>query len=170
MKAFILAASATLALAGCTYADTVGMRSANPAPTNRIAYVDLASASDLFEIQSSQLALARSQNNNMRQFAQMMVDHHNQTTDQLNAAARASGTTPAPRMTPMQVQMMTELQQAQPGNFDRVYMRQQVRAHEMALAMHANYARAGDTPALRATAAAAVPIVTQHLARARQLP
>ena len=169
MKALILAASAAVALAGCTYADTVGMRTANQAPTTRTADVDLASAIDLFEIQSSQLALSRSQNANVRQFAQMMVDHHNQTTDQLNAAARAAGTTPAPRLNPMQIQMMTELQQAQPGNFDRVYMQQQIRAHEIALSMHSNYARAGDTPALRATAAAAVPIVSEHLARARQL-
>jgi putative membrane protein len=69
---------------------------------------------------------------------------------------------------PMQEQMIAELQNAR-GNLDQVYMRQQVQAHEMALALHSNYARNGDTPALRAVASAAAPIIQQHLDRARQL-
>jgi putative membrane protein len=39
----------------------------------------------------------------------------------------------------------------------------------MALALHANYARNGDTPGLRQVAAAATPVVQVHLDRARQL-
>jgi putative membrane protein len=39
----------------------------------------------------------------------------------------------------------------------------------MALALHSNYARAGDTPSLRATAATAVPLVQQHLDQARRM-
>ncbi|HWH22308.1 MAG TPA: DUF4142 domain-containing protein [Allosphingosinicella sp.] len=169
MRVMLLAAAASLSLGACTYGDTFGGLMVDPMPEERVAYVDLAAASDLFEIQSSQLALARSQNPAIREFAQMMVTHHNQTTEQLNASARAAGITPAPRLAPGQVQMMNRLQQTQPGSFDRLYMEQQVRAHELALGLHSNYARAGDTPALRATAAAAVPIVSQHLVRARQI-
>jgi putative membrane protein len=64
---------------------------------------------------------------------------------------------------------MQELQQAPADGFDRVYMRQQVAAHEMALALHRNYAARGDTAALRTVAGAAVPVVQQHLTRAQQL-
>jgi putative membrane protein len=46
---------------------------------------------------------------------------------------------------------------------------QQVTAHEMALSLHQNYASSGDTPALRKTAQAAVPIIQQHLTTAQQL-
>ena len=69
---------------------------------------------------------------------------------------------------PMQ-RMMDELQQTSGADFDRAYMRQQVVAHQTALNLHGNYARNGDTAALRAVASAAVPIVRQHLDRARQL-
>jgi len=130
----------------------------------------MASASDLFEIQSSQLALTKAQRPEVRQFAQMMIDHHTQTTAALTQAATASGMTPPPpALMPMQRQMMTELQAASTANFDQTYLRQQVPAHEMALALHQNYAARGDTPALKTTAAAAVPIVQQHLAQAQQL-
>jgi putative membrane protein len=67
----------------------------------------------------------------------------------------------------MQAQMMAELRATSGANFDRVFVRQQVQAHEMALALHSNYAARGDTPALRAVASAAVPVVRQHLEQAR---
>jgi putative membrane protein len=99
-----------------------------------------------------------------------VIDHHTQTTAQLTAAARAAGMTPPPpALMPPQQQMMAQLQQAQGTSFDQVYLRQQVPAHQMALALHQNYAARGDTPQLRTVAAAAVPIVQGHLAQAQQM-
>lgn len=173
-RSLILAAAGALALAACasTEADMAADNAAaagDMTPTQRGAYVEMAAASDLFEIQSSQLALSRAQRPEVRQFAQMLIDHHRQTTAQLTAAATAAGTPPTPDLMPMQQQMMDELRGASGAGFDAVYLRQQVPAHEMALALHENYARNGDTAALRGTAAAAVPIIRQHLDRARQL-
>jgi putative membrane protein len=76
---------------------------------------------------------------------------------------------PPPMLLPMQQRMMNELRRASGANFDRVYLTQQIPAHEMALALHTNYSRAGDTPALRQTAATAVPLVQQHLDEARRM-
>jgi putative membrane protein len=71
---------------------------------------------------------------------------------------------------PMQADMIAQLQGAPAGpGFDRLYMTQQVPAHEMALALHQNYAGRGDTPQLRTAAAGAVPIVQQHLTEARRM-
>jgi len=168
----LAAAVCSLALAGCA-ANQAAMQSAQSGemtPTARDAYVGMAAASDMFEIQSSQLARTRGQSQAVKDFAQMMIDHHTQTTAQLTAAARAAGvTSPMPALLPMQGRMMNDLQSASGADFDRVYLTQQVQAHEMALALHSNYARSGDAPALRAVASAAVPIVQQHLDRARQL-
>lgn len=139
-------------------------------PTERGAYVRVAGASDLYEIQSSGIALEKSRNQDVRQFAQMLTDHHTKTTQTLMAAAKTVGMLPPPpALMPMQRDMIAELQRAEAANFDRVFMRQQVRAHEMALALHQSYARSGDTPALRTAASTAVPIIEQHLMRARQL-
>jgi putative membrane protein len=129
----------------------------------------MAAASDLFEIQSSQIAQTKAQRADVREFAQMMITHHTQTTAALTAAAQASGVTPRAELMPMQATMIQELQQAPAGTFDQLYMRQQVAAHQMALALHQNYAARGDTPALRTVAGTAVPIVQQHLTRAQQL-
>jgi putative membrane protein len=130
----------------------------------------MAAASDLYEIQSSQLAQSRARSPAVRDFAQMMIADHTNTTRQLTAAAQASGMGPvAPALLPMQARMMDQLRAAPADGFDRVYLDQQVQAHQMALALHANYARNGDTPQLRTVAAAATPIVQGHLDRVRQL-
>jgi putative membrane protein len=140
-------------------------------PVARDAYVGMAAASDLFEIQSAQLAQQRAQSAAVRDFAQMMVADHTDTTRQLTAAAQSVGIGPlAPALLPMQARMMDQLRAAGSGAaFERIYLDQQVQAHQMALALHSNYAQNGDTPQLRTVASAAVPIVQAHLDRVRQL-
>lgn len=174
IRPLLLSAAAALSLAAC--ASTQGDMDANATmargdmtPNQRGAYVEMAAASDLFEIQSGQMAAQRGQSAAVRQFGTMLVDHHQRTTAQLSAAAAAAGTMPTPDLMPMQVRMMTELRAASGSNFDRVFVRQQVQAHEMALALHSNYASNGDTPSLRAVASAATPVVRQHLDQARRM-
>jgi putative membrane protein len=172
IRPFLLAAAASLALAACATDEMAAGTAAaagDMTPTQRAAYVEMAAASDLYEIQSSQLATSRAQNSAVRQFAQMLIEHHTMTTQQLTAAATAAGTPPSPSLMPMQAEMISQLQGENGAGFDQLYLRQQVQAHEMALALHQNYARNGDTPTLRTVAQAAVPIVRQHLDRARSL-
>ncbi len=166
-----MAGTATL-LAGCSTmeGDVAGAPPGDMTPETRAQYVMMAGASDLFEIQSGQLAQQKGQRAEVRQFGQMMVAHHTQTTQQVTAAARASGMNPPPpTLLPMQRDMMAQLERASANEFDALYLRQQAQAHQMALNLHQNYARNGDTPALRTVAGNAVPIVTQHIERLRQL-
>lgn len=169
-RPFLLAAAAAMALSACAMNTGMsGEAATDLTPEGRDAYVEMAAASDMFEIQSSQLALTKAQRAEVRAFAQMMIDHHTGTSQQLMAAAQAAGVAVAPQMTPAQMTMVSQLQGQGGAGFDRLYMGQQVRAHRMALALHSNYASDGDTPALRTVAAAATPIVRQHLTRAQQL-
>ncbi len=173
IRSLLIASATSLALAACaTDADMAAGTAAAAAdmtPERRDAYVQMAAASDLFEIQSSQLATSRAQSPDVRAFAQMMIEHHTATTRQLSAAAAAAGSPPNPSLMPMQTEMIARLQGANGADFDRMYIRQQIPAHEMALALHQNYASNGDTASLRTVAAAAVPIVRQHLERARAM-
>jgi putative membrane protein len=139
-------------------------------PEAAMPYAAMAGASDMFEIQSSQIALQKSQRADVRNFAQMLIQHHQMTTQQLMAAAQAAGMSPPPPMLmPMHRRMIAELQAASGSQFDMLFVRQQVPAHEMALALHSNYADNGDTPALQQAARGAVPLVTQHLNMARSM-
>ncbi len=101
-KAIFAAAASGLLLAGCSTmgADgsagaqgSMGM-AADMTPENRTAYVEMAASSDMYEIQSSQMAASRAQNPAMRNFAQMMITDHTNTSQQLMAAASAAGLPP----------------------------------------------------------------------------
>jgi putative membrane protein len=171
-RPLLIASAASLALAACAtdgdMAPTVAA-AGDMTPNQRSAYVEMAAASDLYEIQSSQLALSRAQNADVRAFAQMLMEHHTATSHQVAAAATAAGTPPSPTLMPVQAEMIAQLQGANGAGFDRIFIRQQVQAHQMALALHSNYASNGDTASLRTVAAAAVPVVRGHLERARAL-
>lgn len=148
----------------------MNMDMADMTPEMAMPYMMMAASSDMFEIESSRLALQRAQRPEVRQYAQMLIQHHTMTSQQLMAAARSAGMTPPPpRMMPKEQRMLAELREANGAAFDAMYIRQQVPAHEMALALHQNYATSGDTPALRTVAASAVPLVTQHLQQAQQM-
>jgi putative membrane protein len=133
-------------------------------------YVAKAGAGDLYEIQSSQIAVRRARNPRVRAMARMLITDHMRTTREVTAAARASGLRPRPPMLePAQRQMIRALQRVPAARFDQAYIEQQIPAHQQALALHQRYARDGDAPALRRVASAAVPVVEGHLGHARSL-
>lgn len=134
------------------------------------AYLFHAGAGDVFEITSSMLAVQKSQNPQVRAFASMLIDHHTNTTNAALATAASAGVMPPPsELSPQQKALIGQLHGAAPAAFDRLYMQQQIPAHQQALAIHSGYARSGDVPALRQTATTAVPIVQGHLTQAQQL-
>lgn len=62
-----------------------------------VEFVRMAAISDMFEIQSSQLAMQRSQNPQVRQFAQEMAQDHQRTTNELQQLVRQMhGAAPPP--------------------------------------------------------------------------
>lgn len=140
-------------------------------PLSAPGYMSMAASSDMFEIESSRLALERSRNASVRSFAQMMIDHHTRTSAEMMDVARQAGLTPPPpQLLPPQAAALERLQATQFADFDVAYKREQVAAHEQALMLHQNYASQGDLPPFRALAARTVPIIQSHLTQARNLP
>ena len=137
----------------------------NPAmdmtPEAAPAFVAMAASSDMYEIESSRLALQRSRVPMNRMHAEMMIRDHTNTTAQLTAAARSANLGVPMQMLPMHAALLDQLSRS--SNFDATYRSQQILSHQQALALHDNYARRGDVPQLRGVAAAAVPVVRGHL-------
>lgn len=129
-----------------------------------------AGAGDVFEITSSMILLNKSSNPQVRAYASMLIDHHTRTTNLALANAKAAGViAPPPELSAMQKGMIGALHAASPAAIDRLYLQQQVPAHQQALTLMNGYARGGDVPTLRQTAQGAVPIVQAHLTQAQSL-
>lgn len=174
MRKIAFALGTSMMLAACASQTPAPVAPVAPAvdPNSPLAapmYMQMAASSDLFEIQSGQLAQQMSQNMAVRNYGSMLVAHHNSTSSQMMAAATAAGLTPPPpALLPNHQAMLDQLRAAGP-NFDVAFRDVQVMAHQEALTLHQNYANGGDVPALRTVAAAAAPIVQQHLTSAQQL-
>lgn len=171
MKKLAILLGGAIALAAC---------SSNPRPvapvdlTNPLmapGYLATAASSDMFEIQSAQLAHQMAQSPAVHSFATMLQTDHTQSTQMLMAAAQAAGVTPPPpALLPQHQAMLDQLRAAGTGfAFDQAYQQVQIQAHSQALALHQNYATSGDVPALRTTAGQIVPVIQKHLAMAQSL-
>jgi len=140
------------------------------AKTSAMPYVMAAGMSDLYEINSSQVALQKSQTPAVRKFAAMLIKHHQQTTAATVKAATKAGLAPTPPVLDAgATASINELQTASAADFDRLYLGQQIPAHQAALDLHQSYSTGGDQAPLRMSAKAAVPIVKQHLNAAMKM-
>lgn len=127
--------------------------------TSAQSYMAMAHSSNLFEIQSSQLALQSSRNQTVRTFAQMMINDHTRMMQEMMPVHGK----PSMGMLPEHAAMMQRLRTAPAGSFDRTYHQEQTMAHQQALNLHQSYASNGDNQMLRAMAARAVPVIQMHL-------
>jgi putative membrane protein len=130
-----------------------------------------AGSANQWEIESSQLALQASQNQAVRNFANLLISDHARLGAQVAAAAQSAGVAmPPPALLPAQQATLDQLRAAGTGpNFDMAYRQAQIDAHNQAIALMQNYASGGDVPALRSAASGAIPMMQMHLSQAQML-
>ena len=177
MKAFLLAASAAILVTACTTPAEEEMMeppmasAAEPAGMPAPAYIEMAASSDMFEIQSGQLAMQRACDPAVRGFAQHIITDHTRMSNMMMSTARSNNLPPPPMgLAQHHAAMLQRLQAAPAQGFDAAFRAEQIAAHEEALGLHRGYAEDGDHPALRGLAQQAIPAIEMHLQHAQTLP
>jgi putative membrane protein len=128
------------------------------------AVLRAAASSNLFEIESSKLALARSQSNMIKEFADRMVGDHTRAANHTRQVLGELGATPPPAMLePAHQQLLDALKAVANQDFDRAYVEAQYSAHVEAIALLRDYARTGDSERLKALAAEMLAVLQSHL-------
>jgi putative membrane protein len=116
------------------------------------------------EVQLSQLAMQRSTNPEVKQFAQQMIQEHTRANEQLMRLAAQKGITPPPTVGPKYQAAMARLMQMSGASFDQAYMNEAgVNSHMESAAVYQRQAALGQDPDLKAFAAAILPRVQDHL-------
>lgn len=140
---------------------------ASPAQT----FANTVGASDWYEIEAGKLAQEKAQDQKLKDFGKLMVEHHTASTEKLKAAgAKASpAITPSPTLNAEQEANLAALRAAEGAAFDTAYKAQQIAAHEKALAAVKDYAASGDVPELKAFANEAEKVVQAHLTKIKGL-
>jgi putative membrane protein len=173
MKKFALTAAAVL-LATSAWAQSTtektGVNSMLGVAPSTQDFVKEAAMSDMFEIQSSKLALERS-DDATKAFAQQMIADHGKTTTELKGMV-TSGKVKAQLPTAMsdaQQKMLNDLKGMKGDDFTKQYHSDQVDAHEDAVDIFKRYGEEGEQPDLKAWASKTLPTLQHHLDMAKQL-
>lgn len=164
------AAHTTAALAQ-SVPEKTGVNSALGIAPKTQDFVTLAAQSDMLEIESSKLALTKSDNSKTKQFAERMIKDHTQTSTELKGLV-AGGKVPAslpPTLDKAHQDKLDKLTKSSGREFTREYDALQVSAHKDAVSMFERYSKEGDNPELKAFAAKHLPHLQDHLKMAQDL-
>lgn len=134
-------------------------------------FVTEAANSDMFEIQSSQLALQKSSDSATKDFANQMITDHGKTTAELKGLVN-DGTVKATLPTALDSShqsMLDKLKSLNGNDFTKEYHSDQVKGHKDAVNLFQRYAKGGKNEALKTWAAKTLPTLQHHLDMANAL-
>ena len=175
MKDFTMLASLTLALGVGTLQAQSASDAASGATSTQASAQDkkfLMTATDgsLFEIKTSQLALQKSQNADIKQYAQQMIDDHTKLMDQMKPVASEAGVTPqTDLMMAKHKALYSKLQGMNEPQFDQAYIKAQLADHKESQKAFQTEQSKGTLASEKAAAAQGQPIIDQHLQHIQQL-
>src|SRR5215831_13264218 len=133
--------SSTVAATKDALAGAAGTLSAE-LTTSTKGFVEGAASGDIYEIEASKIALMRSMSDDVKKFAQQMINDHTQTSNQLKAALEhAKLNVELPKMLDSRhQQMIDDLKGVKDQDFDARYISQQESGHNEALILMRGYA------------------------------
>jgi putative membrane protein len=135
-------------------------------------FIQKAEVGNQFEISSSKLALEKSNNDQIKQFAQQMIDDHTQAENQIKGVIAGSGgdlTAPKESMDVKHQKILTRLQNESGDDFDKRYIKAQIKAHNDAVSLFNDYAKTGNNRALRDFAKGTLPTIKEHQKHINQI-
>lgn len=170
MKKYILAAGLTVALAVPAFAQGNKPPAMSKTPSTQ-TFVKQAAITNLFEIKSGQIAEKKSNNQQVQNFAQMIVNDHQQMQNELEAAAKnVQGVTVPSKLDHKHQKMIDKLQSASGAKFLRTFKNQEVQGHKQAIQLFQSYAQNGQSSQFQQLAQNGVPMLQKHLQAAESLP
>lgn len=172
MRSVIAPALAALLFASGVHAQSLGektgvnsMLGVTPSTQD---FVTEAAASDMFEIQSSQLAQTKG-DATAKMFASKMIEDHTKTTADLKnmvSSGKVKANLPT-GMSSSQQSMLDKLKGLNGDDFNKQYKSDQESAHKDAVSLFERYSKGGDNPDLKAWAGKTLPDLQAHLKMAQ---
>lgn len=130
------------------------------ATTDAGAFAKMAASANMFEIESSKLALEKSQKDEVKAFAQKMIDDHTAAGEKFKQAAEAAAVEVPTAMNEADTAALEVLKAA--TDFDQAYIAAQVKAHDAAVQLFEGFSTKGAEGPLRDFAAATLPTLQDH--------
>jgi putative membrane protein len=132
-------------------------------------FVKKALQGGLAEVQLGQLTLQKSNNEQVKQFAQKMIDDHTKLGDQMKPIAQQVGVAVPTEPSKKDKQTMAKLQALSGSAYDQAYLKDMVKDHKQDLSDFQMEASNGSDPAVKDAATQGSRVIAQHLQMVQQL-
>jgi putative membrane protein len=145
-----------------------GMQGSSQSPIDRM-FVKKAMQGSMAEVQLGQLTLQKSENEQVKQFAQRMIDDHTKLSDQMKPVAQQLGVDTPAQVSKKDKQLMSKLQGLSGATYDQAYIKEMVKDHKKDLNDFQMEASSGQDQTAKDAAAQGSKVIAQHLQMAQQM-
>jgi len=130
---------------------------------NDLNFMKDAHSANLFEISSSNQAVAKSTDQQIKSFAQHMIDDHNRADNQLTTLAARKGAGSLGPISQDKADQLAQLDKLNGSDFDREYLRLQRAAHEETISKFQAATTSVQDADIREFASSTLPTLRDHL-------
>lgn len=131
-------------------------------------FIKMAYQENLAEVKECQAAQQKAQNQQTKDFAQSLVQDHQQALDQLKKLADQKNVQVSDQLDARHQRMIDELSSLSGADFDKRFMNQQIRAHRRALSLYQQAAQSNTDSDVKQWAQQNVAGLQHHLQMAQQ--
>jgi len=164
MKSLIIAVS----LIGTGLAFNVQAQSQNQSPNaSQSSFIQKAAEANLTEAELAKLAAQKSENNQIKQFADHLQMDHQNANQKLQSIARSQGVQIPQSLDPKHRSELNRLQKLTATEFDREFIITSLRDHVRTIALFQKEAQQGRDAAIKQYAQDMLPALNQHLDMAK---
>jgi putative membrane protein len=146
-----------------------GMQAGGKASPMDKMFVQKALQGGMAEVQLGQLTLQKSNNDQVKQFAQHMIDDHTKMGDQMKPVAQQIGVAVPTQVSKKDKQIMAKMQGLSGAAYDQAYIKDMVKDHKQDLSEFQTEAASGQDQTVKDAANQGSQIISQHLQMAQQM-
>jgi putative membrane protein len=139
-----------------------------PSPADRM-FVKTAMQGSMAEVQLGQLTLQKTSNDQVKQFAQHMIDDHTKLNEQMKPVAQQLGVEIPTQVSKKDKTVMNKLQALSGPAYDQAYIKDMVKDHKQDLSEFQMEASSGQDQATKDAATQGSRVIAQHLQMAQQM-
>jgi putative membrane protein len=133
------------------------------------AFVRKALEGGMTEIQLGQLALQKSSNDDVKQFAQKMIDDHTKLGDEMKQVGQQMGIKAPDSPSSKDKSAMAKLQALSGDDFDKAYIKDMVKDHQQDAKDFKQEAQTTTNPALKSVVVQGQQVIDEHLQMIQQI-
>ena len=157
------------AVLGMLFLLSVALNAYTDTAKNQYSFVTSAGQAGLAEVAMANMALAKSQSEDVKQFARMMIADHTKAGDELKTLAGQKKYVFPVSVTASQKTTADDLEKLSGTAFDKEYAKVAAADHEAAVKLFTKEAASGKDPEVKSWAETTLPTLKNHLQAAQDL-